>query len=122
MLPLADESATWEEVLEGFEWLKRDMTPEDVAMVLLAGHGVNDAEGAFYFVPHDADLVEADLRQKSCIGHDYMRETFRTLADRGKTLLFLDACHSGNVLPDTQGACRPTSAPSPTTSPRRRTA
>ena len=61
---------------------------------------MNDAEGAFHFVPHDANLSRPILVKKSCIGHDYMRETFRTLADRGKTLLFLDACHSGNVIPD----------------------
>jgi uncharacterized caspase-like protein len=31
-----------------------------------------------------------------------LKETLRTLADRGKTLLFLDACHSGGLIPDTR--------------------
>jgi uncharacterized caspase-like protein len=54
--PLVDANATWEEVLEGFEWLKRDMTAEDAAIVLLSGHRMNDPTGAFHFLPHNANV------------------------------------------------------------------
>jgi uncharacterized caspase-like protein len=101
VLPLVDEDATWEEVLDGFEWLKRDMTPEDVAVVLLSGHGMNDDAGAFHFLPHDANLKTIHLR-RTCVGYDYIKQTLLTLADRGKTLLFLDACHSGGLIPGTK--------------------
>jgi uncharacterized caspase-like protein len=100
--PLVDANATWEEVLEGFEWLKRDMTAEDAAIVLLSGHGIDGPTGAFHFLPHDANVGKPILQKRTCIGYDYLKETLRTLADRGKTLLFLDACHSGGVIPDTR--------------------
>jgi copper homeostasis protein CutC len=29
-------------VLDGLEWIKREVAAQDVAMIFLAGHGVND--------------------------------------------------------------------------------
>jgi uncharacterized caspase-like protein len=102
VLPLVNEDATWDGIIDGFESLKRDMTPEDVAVVLLSGHGMNDAEGVFHFLPHDANIAKPIHLRRSCVGHDYLKDTLRTLADRGKTLLFLDACHSGGLIPGTK--------------------
>jgi WD40 repeat protein len=102
-LLLVDEAATQAEILSGLDWLERSMTPEDVAMVLLAGHGTNDARGEFYFLPHDADLSDQIRLRRTCVDYVDIKRTLTALADRGKTLLFLDACHSGNVWPGTRG-------------------
>ena len=100
--PLADGDATRDEILRGFEWLERGVGPRDTAMVLLSGHGTNDARGDFYFLPHDADLADQVRLRGTCVDYEQIRRTLTALADRGHTLLFLDACRSGNVLPDTQ--------------------
>lgn len=103
LYPLLDDGATQQEVLTGLDWLERSMTEEDVAMVLLAGHGTNDARGEFYFLPHDADLTDQIRLRRTCVDYVDIKRTLTTLADRGKTLLFLDACHSGNVWPGMRG-------------------
>ncbi|MBF0185856.1 MAG: caspase family protein [Magnetococcales bacterium] len=43
-------NATRDEVLNGLEWLERQTTAKDVAMLFLSGHGVNDRNG-YYHVP-----------------------------------------------------------------------
>jgi hypothetical protein len=48
---LTDEKATKEDILDGLEWIQRETTSKDVAMIFLAGHGVNDPTGNFYFLP-----------------------------------------------------------------------
>jgi hypothetical protein len=45
---LADAQASKDEILDGLEWLQRQTTSKDVAMVFLAGHGVNDPTGVYY--------------------------------------------------------------------------
>lgn len=53
---LVDGDATRDQVLDGLEWLSRSASARDVAVVQLAGHGVNDPEtGQYYFLPHDVD-------------------------------------------------------------------
>jgi uncharacterized caspase-like protein len=103
VLPLVDDGATQQEVLAGLDWLEREVTEADVAMVLLAGHGTNDARGEFYFLPHDAELRDQVSLHRTCVDYVDVKRSLTALADRGKTLLFLDACHSGNVWPGTRG-------------------
>jgi hypothetical protein len=97
------------------------MTPEDVAMVLLSGHGMNDDAGAFHFLPHDANLKTIHLR-RTCVGYDYIKETLLALADRGKTAPLPRRLPLGRPDPLARRPYRPTSALSPTTWLRPRTA
>jgi hypothetical protein len=53
---LTDDQATKGNILDGLEWLQRQVTAKDVAILFFAGHGINDATGGFYFLPVDADL------------------------------------------------------------------
>ena len=39
---LTDAKASRADVLAGFEWLQKQVTPKDVGIVLIAGHGIND--------------------------------------------------------------------------------
>ena len=50
------QDATREKILDGLEWLMRETTSRDVAMVFLSGHGTNDAKENYNFLPSDADL------------------------------------------------------------------
>jgi uncharacterized caspase-like protein len=90
---LTREQATRDEVVDALDWIRKQTTAKDVAVVLLAGHGVNDANGQYYFLPYNADL-EKLLR--TGVKWSDIRDTVTTIP--GKVLFFVDTCHSGNVL------------------------
>ncbi|WP_447975441.1 caspase family protein [Nitrospira sp. Kam-Ns4a] len=90
---LTDAQATKDGILDGLEWIQRETTAKDVAMVFLAGHGVNDPSGTYYFLPVNADTEK--LKRTGVIFADILA-TVHALA--GKTLVFLDTCHSGNIM------------------------
>lgn len=93
---LPDSAATRDAVVDGLEWIRRQTTRHDVAAVFLAGHGVNDHEGAYYFLPRNADLNH--LRSTAVAYHD-IKDTVSRIP--GKALFFIDTCHAGGVLGET---------------------
>jgi uncharacterized caspase-like protein len=66
----------------------------DVALVLMSGHGENDADGAYYFLPYD---VEPDRLRRTAVPDIEIRRSLSHVA--GKALFFFDTCHSGSVMP-----------------------
>jgi WD40 repeat protein len=90
---LTDGQATKGNILDGLEWLQKQVTQHDVAMLFFAGHGVNDAGGAFYFLPVDSDLEKL---KRTGISQADITSTLALIA--GKVLVFMDACHSGNLM------------------------
>jgi WD40 repeat protein len=77
-------------VLAGLEWLEKGSEEDDVNVLFLAGHGVTDETGYFYFVP--ADGIANGLRA-TAIGRD---ELLRTIRNRkGAMVVMLDTCQSG---------------------------
>jgi WD40 repeat protein len=90
---LVDEKATRDEIIDGFDWISKETTSKDVAMVFLAGHGVNDSGGVYYYLPANTDLEK--LRRTGVLFAE-MKNTVASLA--GKTILFIDTCHAGNVM------------------------
>ena len=90
---LTDSAATKDDVLDGLEWLERQVTARDLAVLFLAGHGINDRNGNFYFLPGNGEpgsllrtgVSDSDIRRVIC-------------GLPGKVLFFIDACHSGNVM------------------------
>lgn len=89
---LTDGKARRDDVLEGLEWIRRQATARDVAVVFLAGHGVNDDDGVYYYLPQDAD---ADRLKRTGVIFTEIRNTVTALP--GKVLFFIDTCHAGNV-------------------------
>jgi len=90
---ITDKQATKDDVLDGLEWLKREVTARDVGVLFLAGHGLNDNAGNYYFLPHDGN-PEQLLR--TGVAHNDIKLTLNNIA--GKALFFIDSCHSGNAL------------------------
>jgi WD40 repeat protein len=90
---LTDAEATKGNILDGLEWLQRQVTSKDIAAVLFAGHGINDSTGAFYFLPADTDLEK--LKRTGLSQFD-ITSTVSGIA--GRVLVFMDACHSGNLM------------------------
>lgn len=87
-----DKKATRAAILSGLEWIQRETTSRDVAIVFLAGHGVNNSRGQYRFLPADYDQTRL---QATSIGTD-LKEYLESIA--GKTILFFDTCYSGNAL------------------------
>ena len=90
---LTDAQATKGNILDGLEWLQRQVTAKDIAVLFFAGHGINDATGVFYFLPVDADREKL---KRTGISQADITSTVAGLA--GKVLVFMDACHSGNLM------------------------
>ncbi len=87
---LVDEQATRAAVLQGLRWLQNVSTPEDVAILFVAGHGVADAADVYHFLPHD--MKENQLSQ-TAVSETQLRSTLASI--RGRALFFVDTCFSG---------------------------
>lgn len=90
---LINESATKDEILDGLEWLQRETTSKDVAMLFIAGHGINDNAGIYYFLPQNADLEKL---KRTGVSFSDIKNTVSSIA--GKVAMFVDTCHSGGVM------------------------
>lgn len=91
---LIDGAATKAAILDGLEWIQRQTTVRDVAVVFLAGHGINDpGTGRYHFLPVDAELSSI---KRTMLSQDELTGSLRSIA--GKVVLFLDTCHAGNLL------------------------
>ncbi|MCX7966533.1 MAG: caspase family protein, partial [Syntrophorhabdaceae bacterium] len=90
---LTDEKATKDEILDGLEWLQRETTSKDIVMLFIAGHGVNDTAGIYYFLPQNADLEKL---KRTGIAFSEIKNTVSSIA--GKVVMFVDTCHSGGVM------------------------
>jgi WD40 repeat protein len=90
---LTDANAKRDDILDGLEWIRREMTSRDVGVVFMAGHGVNDSDGVYYYLPQDTDT---DKLKRTGVIFTEIRNTLAALP--GKALFFVDTCHSGNVL------------------------
>ncbi len=95
---VVDEKATKDNILDGLDWITKETTSKDVAMVFLAGHGMNDPNGIYYFLPVNTDL---DKLKRTGLAFSDIKNTVVSLA--GKTILFVDTCHSGNIMGSRRG-------------------
>jgi TolB-like protein len=93
-LVLTDDDVTRESILGSMERFLSQAGAQDVAVIFMAGHGVQDlATGSYYFLPYPAtpqNLVTAGLRMSD---FDEMVRTLRRNV-RG-VVVMLDTCHAG---------------------------
>lgn len=101
---VTDEEATKGNILDALEWIETEVTSKDVAMVLIAGHGVNDSNGQYYYLPTD---VDTNRLKRTAIAFYEIKNTVSNLA--GKVLFFVDTCHAGNVMGTRRGVVDVTS-------------
>ncbi len=96
---LTDVDAESGAILDGLTWLKRQVGQGDVGVVFLAGHGVTDPSGDYYYVPYNARIEEVagvplPTRGSSVPDIEFSR-TLKQLA--GNALFFFDTCHAGKA-------------------------
>lgn len=93
---IVDEQATRENILDGLEWIRKETTSRDVAMIFLAGHGLTDNRNqVYYFLPINGD---PEKLMGTGISSHVIQETVASIS--GKVILFLDACYSANIFKD----------------------
>jgi len=68
-------------------------TATDVGILYIAGHGMNDVDDVYYFLPHDADAK--DLAGTS-VSEDDLRDAL--VAMGGRSIFFIDTCYSGRAV------------------------
>lgn len=91
---LVNDDANKAAILDGLDWLQRQTTAHDMAVMFFAGHGINDpSTGRYYFLPHDAD---PNAIKRTMLAQEEVQSTLRSIP--GKVLLFLDTCHAGNIM------------------------
>lgn len=90
---LTDDKATKDDVLDGLDWLKHKVTATDVGIMFVAGHGMNDDLGNYYFLPHN---VNPEQLIRTGVSQNDIKLTFASL--QGRAVFFVDTCHSGGVL------------------------
>jgi WD40 repeat protein len=90
---LTDAAATKDEILDGLDWIRKETTSNDLAMVFLAGHGDNDQNNYYFFYPFN---VDPDRLMRTGLPFSDLKNAVSAIA--GKALFFVDTCHSGNAL------------------------
>jgi len=90
---LTDAAASRRAVLDGLGWLRQAAGERDTALVFLSGHGITEPSGAYYFLPVDGDTRK--LAGTSVVFSD-IKNILMSLP--GKAVLFVDTCHSGDVM------------------------
>jgi WD40 repeat protein len=96
---LADEDATNGAILNSLSWLKRQVGQGDVGVVFLAGHGITDPSGDYYYVPYNAEFEDvAGLvlpTRATAVPDSEISRVLKELA--GNALFFFDTCHAGKA-------------------------
>jgi WD40 repeat protein len=81
-------------ILNNFNYL-RQAGPNDVVLLFIAGHGMNDQYDEFYFLPSDAAFgSDGSILVSSAISSSQIQTA---LSMSGQKLVFIDTCHSGGT-------------------------
>ena len=89
---LLDSLATKEKILEMTSFMM-DAKENDVVVLFVAGHGVLDDELDYYFAPYDMAFSDPSKNGVPFSVFDDMLEMTKSR----KKIMFLDACHSGEI-------------------------
>jgi WD40 repeat protein len=92
---LVDGIASGTRIFSELETMQRAMAVDDTAIVMFAGHGMM-VGNRLYLVPNGIDATNLLPSIKSlAVAADRLQEEVEKLADHGRVLVLLDACHSG---------------------------
>jgi hypothetical protein len=92
---LINKKANSDNILDSLDWIEKEATSKDVVMIFIAGHGVNDEKGNYYFLSHDANL---NRLRRTAVKWAEIQDTISSLPS--KVILLADTCHSGNITGD----------------------
>lgn len=90
---VADKDAGRRQIIAGLDWIQNQTQQGDVAVIFMAGHGVNGPGGNYFFLPRDAD---PERLPETGVSYEAIRDVIIHLP--GKAIAFVDTCHSGDVM------------------------
>ncbi|MBX2797202.1 MAG: caspase family protein [Myxococcales bacterium] len=90
-----DDAVTASVMDEVSQWVA-GARPDDVFVLFVAGHGVHDQDGTYFYVTHDADLTDL---ASTAASFERLEALLVSIAPRQK-LLLMDTCESGERDPD----------------------
>lgn len=90
---LLNRESTRGNILDGIDWLDKEATQRDVALLFIAGHGLNDENSNYYFLGHDADT---ERLRRTAVKWIEFEDIVRNLPS--KVILLADTCHSGSIM------------------------
>ena len=99
---LYDNNATKSKILESFQSIADESTPNDVFIFYFAGHGSidsKDPEAQYFLIPHELVQIhqEKDVLTKQAFSAEDLKEAISNISAQ-KQLILLDACHSGGAV------------------------
>jgi len=109
---IEDEQATTVNVRAGLNWLARQASEDDLAVIYIASHGTardQDEAGASYVVTFDTDVQSRDGLYSTAIPLVEISNVVRTRVKALKAVVILDTCHSQGAV--TQTVTVPASMP-----------
>lgn len=89
----AEDAPTASNIIDALELL-RQSKETDTVVLFIAGHGKNDGPD-YRFLPTNAESREGALRGSTVVPWQVLQSAVE--AARGRRLLFVDTCHSGNA-------------------------
>ena len=90
---LIDADVTDRNIRRALADLQKRVRQQDVAVVIISGHGYSHVDHSFYFCPYDFDSAEPAIT-----GFKFSDLTEPLAQLRGKVLLMIDTCHSGGAI------------------------
>lgn len=91
-LLLINDQANKNSIVSSLNSLKNITKPSDTLIVFIAGHGVLDQYGNYYYIPYDGNLEQLT---ETCLLWTTFTQVMNTIPSR--TLFIVDTCHAGNV-------------------------
>jgi uncharacterized caspase-like protein len=87
------DAPTANNIIDAVEPL-RHTDETDTVVIFIAGHGMNEGP-SYRFLPTDAEWSGGSLRGSKVVPWQVLQEALESA--RGRRLLFVDTCHSGNA-------------------------
>jgi hypothetical protein len=86
---------TREDIMDSFDTFFNRAGDRDVLLLFIAGHGMNNDRGEYFFMPRDAGFLDdGSIRTSRAISY---RDIQGVLDRPGQKLVFIDSCHSEGV-------------------------
>lgn len=92
---LLNQEVTRENLEEAFVTVGNQVSPRDVFVFFIAGHG-KTVDGQYYFIPQDFRFKGIESIRKKGIGQEHWQKWFARVAAK-KSLLLYDTCESGSL-------------------------
>jgi hypothetical protein len=103
--PLADGVVRRKDIYNGLDWLESQvLASNDLVVLFVSSHGELDRRNDLYLIAGDTDpMTQADLRSTG-VDWTQVRRTIEGISRRAQTIVFLDACRSGQGASGTSGS------------------